>query len=64
MLAPLTCLPGSMNDGNIHGQFNLVLDLGVVSSCHLVGPLNGLGGDVCPVDIVLILRQTHWVWKL
>lgn len=55
------CLPGGMEDQDIHNVIQMPLDDSPVLATGLVGSFNATPAPVCPVNVILILSQAKWV---
>lgn len=55
------CLPGGMEDQDVHNIIQMPLDDSSVLATRLVGSFNAAPAPVCPVNVILILSQAEWV---
>ena len=60
----LTSLSGGVDDDDAHDVVEVTLDACRVLAVSFVGPLDGVGGPVGPVDVVLVLRQAERVLQV
>ena len=55
------CLPGGMEDQDVHNVIQMPLDDSSVLATGLVGSFNATPAPVCPVNVILILSQAKWM---
>lgn len=49
------CLPGRVEDQDVHHIIQMALDDGAVLATGFVGTLDAASAPVCPVDVILVL---------
>ena len=64
LISPLTSLSGGVDDDDAHDVVEITLDACCVLTVSLVRSLDGVGGPVGPVDVVLVLRQAERVLQV
>lgn len=55
------CLPGGMEDQDVHNIIQVPLDDGSVLATGLVGSFDAAPAPVCPVNVILVLSQAKGV---
>ena len=56
-------LPRHVKDQDVHDVVQVALDARAVRAADLIGSLDAPRLPVCPIDVVLVLRQTERVWQ-
>lgn len=58
------CLPGGVEDQDVHHVIQVALDDGPVLPTGLVGSLDAAPAPVCPVNVILVLGQAKGVRQI
>lgn len=58
------CLPGGVEDQDVHDIIQVALDDGSVLPAGLVGSFDAAPAPVCPVNVILVLGQAKGVRQI
>lgn len=58
------CLPGGVEDQDVHNVIQVALDDGSVLATGLVGSFDAAPAPVCPINVILVLGQAKGVRQI